>query len=68
MWTPWQFGYRYGHDIIGDLNNGSTGWTDWNILLDETGKFKSGGPNHAGNYCFAPIHITDDGNLNIHMP
>jgi len=27
------------------------GWIDWNILLDE-----NGGPNHAGNYCFAPIH------------
>ena len=27
------------------------GWTDWNILLDHTG-----GPNHVGNFCFAPIH------------
>jgi glucosylceramidase len=27
------------------------GWTDWNILLDERG-----GPNHAGNFCFAPVH------------
>jgi len=27
------------------------GFTDWNILLDETG-----GPNHAGNFCFAPVH------------
>ena len=26
------------------------GWTDWNILVDETG-----GPNHVGNFCFAPI-------------
>jgi glucosylceramidase len=26
------------------------GWTDWNILVDETG-----GPNHAGNFCFAPV-------------
>jgi glucosylceramidase len=26
-------------------------WTDWNILLDETG-----GPNHVGNFCFAPVH------------
>ena len=23
----------------------------WNILLDETG-----GPNHVGNLCFAPLH------------
>ena len=30
---------------------GTVGWTDWNILLDE-----KGGPNHAGNFCFAPVH------------
>ena len=27
------------------------GFTDWNILLDETG-----GPNHVQNFCFAPVH------------
>jgi len=27
------------------------GWTDWNILLDQTG-----GPNHVGNLCFSPVH------------
>jgi glucosylceramidase len=37
--------------MINDLNNGAVGWTDWNILLDQTG-----GPNHVGNWCFAPIH------------
>jgi len=26
------------------------GWVDWNIILDETG-----GPNHVGNFCSAPI-------------
>jgi glucosylceramidase len=30
---------------------GGVAWTDWNILLDE-----KGGPNHVGNFCFAPIH------------
>jgi hypothetical protein len=34
-----------------DLNAGAVGWTDWNILLDERG-----GPNHVGNFCFAPVH------------
>ena len=33
-----------------DLSNGASGWTDWNILLDETG-----GPNHVGNFCLAPV-------------
>ncbi|HEX7411103.1 MAG TPA: glycoside hydrolase family 30 protein, partial [Bacteroidales bacterium] len=35
-------------------------WTDWNILLDETG-----GPNHVGNFCFAPVHAdTHTGQIN----
>jgi glucosylceramidase len=47
----WKFGEIYGRSMINDFNNGSVGWTDWNILLDETG-----GPNHVGNFCFAPVH------------
>ncbi|GFN31605.1 glycoside hydrolase family 30 protein [Paenibacillus xylaniclasticus] len=46
----WKSGERYAHDIIGNLNHGMSGWTDWNIVLDE-----QGGPNHVGNYCDAPI-------------
>jgi glucosylceramidase len=42
---------RYGTALINDFNNGAEGWTDWNILLDE-----HGGPNHVGNFCFAPVH------------
>lgn len=41
---------HYAHDIIGDFQNGAHGYIDWNILLDETG-----GPNHASNYCYAPL-------------
>ncbi len=47
----WYLGERYGRSMIHDFNNGTVGWTDWNILLDETG-----GPNHKGNLCFAPLH------------
>ena len=47
----WANGERYGRSMINDFNNGTVGWTDWNILLDE-----KGGPNHVGNFCFAPIH------------
>ena len=47
----WSLGERYGQTMINDFNNGSVGWTDWNILLDE-----KGGPNHVGNFCFAPVH------------
>jgi glucosylceramidase len=47
----WGNAERYGKSMINDFNNGTVGWTDWNILLDE-----NGGPNHKGNFCFAPIH------------
>jgi glucosylceramidase len=46
----WALGERYAHDIIGDLNNWTVGWIDWNMVLDERG-----GPNHVGNFCDAPI-------------
>lgn len=55
----WKLGERYGRSMIHDFNDGTVGWTDWNILLDETG-----GPNHVGNFCFAPVHaITQTGEL-----
>ena len=47
----WMYGENYGRSMIHDFNNGTDGWTDWNILLDE-----KGGPNHVGNFCFAPVH------------
>ena len=47
----WSLGERYGYSMINDFNAGTSAWTDWNILLDETG-----GPNHVKNLCFAPIH------------
>jgi len=59
----WSNGERYGKSMINDFNNGTLGWTDWNILLDE-----KGGPNHVGNFCFAPIHAdTKTGEL-IYTP
>ncbi len=59
----WANGERYGTSMINDFNNGTVGWTDWNILLDQ-----NGGPNHVGNFCFAPIHAdTNTGEL-IYTP
>jgi glucosylceramidase len=46
----WHWGESYGKSMINDFNNGAVGWTDWNVLLNE-----KGGPNHVGNYCYAPI-------------
>jgi glucosylceramidase len=48
----WPNGERYGRSMINDFNNGTVGWTDWNILLDD-----KGGPNHVENYCQAPVHV-----------
>lgn len=31
----WERGDRYGQDIIKVLQRWSTGWTDWNLALDE---------------------------------
>ncbi|MFI5344803.1 MAG: glycoside hydrolase family 30 beta sandwich domain-containing protein [Elusimicrobiota bacterium] len=48
----WSLGEQYGREMIRDFNNGTTAWTDWNVMLDGRG-----GPNHVGNYCFAALHI-----------
>ena len=50
-YQAWENGEKYGRSMIHDFNNGTVGWTDWNILLDQ-----QGGPNHVGNFCFAPLH------------
>ncbi len=49
--NEWQWGEMYGKSMVNDFNNGVVGWTDWNIFLDQTG-----GPNHVGNFCYAPVH------------
>jgi len=59
----WANGEKYGRSMINDFNNGAVGWTDWNILLDETG-----GPNHVGNFCFAPVHANTKTGEIIYTP
>jgi glucosylceramidase len=44
--------YRYARDLIGGLNSWLSGWIDWNIVLDD-----KGGPNHANNWCVAPVIV-----------
>jgi len=46
----WNLGERYARSMINDLNRWTVGWVDWNLMLDS-----SGGPNHVGNLCSAPI-------------
>lgn len=38
------------HELIGDLENGTSAVFDWNLLLDGRG-----GPNYVGNFCQAPF-------------
>jgi len=59
----WGNAERYGINMINDFNNGTVGWTDWNILLDQ-----KGGPNHVGNFCFAPIHADTTKDELIYTP
>jgi glucosylceramidase len=58
--NSWLTGERYGRNMIGDFNNWQEGWLDWNLILDETG-----GPNHVGNFCDAPI-IADTVTQELH--
>src|SRR6187401_1119268 len=60
--NDWKWGERYGHSMINDFNGGAVGWTDWNVLLDETG-----GPNHVQNFCYAPIHADTKSGQLIYM-
>ena len=55
----WELGERYATSIINDLNRWTVGWIDWNLLLDATG-----GPNHVGNLCSAPILAAADDDHN----
>lgn len=59
----WSNAERYGKSMINDFNNGTVGWTDWNILLDE-----NGGPNHVGNFCYAPVHFNTETKELIYSP
>mmetsp|Transcript_59964 Transcript_59964/g.135622 ORF Transcript_59964/g.135622 Transcript_59964/m.135622 type:complete len:487 (-) Transcript_59964:38-1498(-) len=48
----WRLGERYAESIIRDMNHWTEAWVDWNMVLDRTG-----GPNHVGNVCSAPIIV-----------
>jgi glucosylceramidase len=62
-YQTWKNAERYGRSMINDFNNGTVGWTDWNILLDE-----KGGPNHVENFCFAPVHADSKTGQLIYTP
>jgi glucosylceramidase len=59
--TPWKEAQKYAFDIIGDLNAWTTGWIEWNLLLDSTGGPTCIGPSQTEictpdiGHCDAPI-------------
>ena len=58
----WALGERYARSMINDLNRWTAGWIDWNLVLDA-----SGGPNHVGNLCSAPILIDAENEVLLHQ-
>ncbi len=58
---PYRPFYRYTRDLIGGLNHNLTGWIDWNMVLNTRG-----GPNHARNYCGAPV-LVDSGHDDVYF-
>ncbi|XP_077455890.1 lysosomal acid glucosylceramidase [Stigmatopora argus] len=48
----WQRAEKYAHDILEDLNNYVTGWTDWNLALNLIG-----GPNWVKNFVDSPVIV-----------
>jgi glucosylceramidase len=47
----WGQAERGIHDLIGDVNNWASGWTEWNLVCDERG-----GPGWTGSVGSSPIH------------
>jgi glucosylceramidase len=48
--TDWGQAERECHDLVGDMNNWSNGWNEWNLCADE-----KGGPGYTGSVGSAPI-------------
>jgi len=51
----WFLAEDYAHDILLNLLHWVTGWTDWNLVLDQYG-----GPNWVGNNHSAPIIVNPE--------
>jgi len=52
----WTLGEGYAYDILSDLNIGSVGWIDWNLLIND----ERIGPNHVDNVWDAAMNLMAD--------
>lgn len=57
----WAHGVGFAHDIIGDLNAGTAGWIDWNLVLEP-----DGGENRKKNFCDSAIVAERGGKIVFH--
>lgn len=48
----------YAHDMLGNFKAGAEAFFDWNLLLGA-----DGGPNHAENFCAAPVMCDGRGGI-----
>lgn len=58
---PYRPFYRYTRDLIEGFNHHLVGWIDWNMMLNQRG-----GPNHAHNFCLAPV-LVNSGNDSYYL-
>ncbi|KAF6031271.1 GBA [Bugula neritina] len=63
MLGNWDRAEQYASDIMQDLQNWVTGWTDWNIALN-----MSGGPNWVNNNVDSPIIVDKDNDVFYKQP
>ncbi|XP_076826951.1 lysosomal acid glucosylceramidase [Brachyhypopomus gauderio] len=59
----WERAEAYAHDIIEDLNNYVSGWTDWNLALN-----LEGGPNWVKNFVDSPIIVNRSSDVFYKQP
>jgi len=52
----WALGESYAKDIMGDLNAGSVGWIDWNLIIND----ERIGPNHVDSVWDAAMNLLVD--------
>ncbi|XP_059139428.1 lysosomal acid glucosylceramidase-like [Physella acuta] len=59
----WDRAASYASDIISDLNHWVTGWTDWNLALNQ-----QGGPNWVSNFVDSPVIVNAKDGLFYKQP
>ena len=59
----WSRAIQYAHSIIEDIQHYASGWTDWNLCLNE-----GGGPNWVQNFVDSPIIVSNTSDVFYKQP